>query len=62
MPHNPSLRKLEQRVERLSRVLDEIADGTTPDRIGRYEYLRDWVHKTAMTGLARETDDEGRRA
>ncbi len=35
------------RVEALETALAEIHEGTGPDRIGRYEYLRDWVHKTS---------------
>ncbi len=40
--------------ERLRKTLEEIAEGTESDRIGRYEYLRDWVHKTASAALAPE--------
>lgn len=33
-------------------ALTEIEDGTTPDRIGRYDALRDWVHGVASRALA----------
>jgi hypothetical protein len=44
---------LRTQVKVLTEALELLADGTDPERIGRYDFLRDWVHKTANDALAK---------
>jgi len=48
---------LEVERDELRAALEEIEDGTTPDRIGRYDLLRDWVNKTARRALESRLDE-----
>lgn len=50
--------RLRERVATLEAALREIAEGTEPDRIGRYDLLRDWVHGTAIAALAEAAPKE----
>jgi len=51
--------RLRREADQLRAALEEIEDGTTPDRVGRYNLLRDWVNKTARAALAGPTSSDG---